>query len=144
VIVVVVVILLAVPYIPIAESYTVQETYDRSCAYVVTSANQADGIDWFGKWAYHWIRVNLENTDTKGGIFEVRFYASSTELTGQKTVKHYMGPGAKTEFYADWDTTLFQGMNVQYAVTPPTVQDQATVTKTRIVFKSIIQIWAGA
>jgi len=141
---IVVVLLLVVPFIPVSEAYTAQEPYQRQCNYQVVSANQADSIDWFGKWAYHWVRVKLENKDTQGGVFRVRFYASSGELSGEKTVEHFVGPGAVTEFYADWDTVLFEGMNVLYSVTPPTIQDTRLVQKSHIVYKSLLQIIFGS
>jgi len=142
--VLVLLLLITVPYIPTVENYTDQEVFERPAHYQVTSATQGDGIDWFGKWAYHWAKVNIQNQETSGGDFSVYFYVASGELTGAKTVSHFIGGTQTAEFYADWDTALFQGMDVKYTVTPPTIQDIKFVEKTRTVFKSLLQIWFGA
>jgi len=137
---VIAVVILAVPFVPVTEAYTSQDPIQRQCNYTVTSANQGDSTEWFGRWNYHWVTVVIENKDTKAGVFSVRFYAASGDLTGEKTVEHSISPGLTSTFHAEWDTASFQGMDVHYSVTAPMIQDTQLTQRTRTIYKSVFQL----
>jgi hypothetical protein len=135
-----IIIILVVPFIPVRESYSEMEPYERAATYEVVSATLTQGFD-LKRGIYHTLTVVVKNTDTKGGTFTVilRLY-DVNGLFGEKTVSNYIAPGSSATFKAEFDTQLGQDVRGDYELSPPIVIDQRLVTKQRTVYKSIFEI----
>lgn len=138
---VVILTVLFIPMIPIEETYSETEPYNRLATYEVTSASLKENFEWFGKWVYHRSTVVVKNTNSYGGTFTVKHYIYDVNgLLATKTSDEYIGAGNTVTCTADFDTQWLQDVRGEYSVTAPTVIDQRVVTKHRTVYKSPIQL----
>jgi len=141
VVVVVTVTVLFIPMIPVEETYSETEPYNRLATYQVTTASLNENFEWFGKWVYHRSTVVVKNTDSYGGTFTIKHYIYDVNgLLATKTLDEYIGAGNTVTSNADFDTQWLQDVRGEYSVTAPTVIDQRVVTKTRTVYKSPIEL----
>ncbi len=141
VVVIVVVAILFIPMIPVEESYSETEPYNRLAMYEVTSANLNENFEWFGKWVYQRSTIVVKNTDSFGGTFTVKHYIYDVNgLLATKTSDEYIGAGNTVTSTADFDTQWLQDVRGEYSITAPTIIDQRVVTKQRTVYRSPIDI----
>ena len=141
VVIAVVIVIMFIPMIPVEETYSETEPYNRLATYQVTSATLNENFEWFGKWVYHRSTVVVKNTDSYGGTFTIKHYIYDVNgLLATRTLDEYIGAGNTVTSNADFDTQWLQDVRGEYSVTAPTVIDERIVTKTRTVYKSPIQI----
>lgn len=147
----IVLLLLFLPIIPIGESYSVIEQFEREALYYTKDEKLTR--EWGLFYTYHEYSIHLYNNDTFiQGTFTVKFdiydekgfFASksasknltafSTDLTGIFF--------SSREFIADFDTSLDQkNVTGKYSVNAPRGIAERTINKTRIIYRSVISLF---
>ena len=132
IVVVVIITILFIPMIPAKEAYSETEEYEREAKYEVVSVifkGENESV------------VVVENIDVYGGTFMVTHYLYDVNgLYETKTTGEYLSAGQNKTFRAEFDTQGLQGVNSGYSVSASTVVDKRVVTKSRTVYKSVIEL----
>ena len=138
VVVVIVLAVLLIPMVPVQETYTETEPYERRAQYEVVSTTLKEETELLGRGVYHVSEVVVKNIDSKGGTFTVTLSLYDIDgLYGKKSPSDYIAPGTTKAFRAEFDTRLGQDVRGEYSVSAPKVTDERLVTKERTVYKSI-------
>ena len=144
-------VILFAPIIPIDETFTEIETYNRSLKYKVISAKIDDHCG-FEECVHVW-EVILQNIDVEGGNFRVAYkykeswrpYTNPRWVT--RTENQYLAPGETSAFRWEYRHKTYEPVvprsSLHYEITAPTVTDTRAVTKHKTHYRSIIGILTG-
>ena len=136
----IIVTVLFIPMIPVKEAYSETEEYGREARYEVASVTFKQENE-SGRGVYHASTVVVKNIDPYGGTFWVTHYLyDANGLKGTKTTGEYLSAGQNKTFRAEFDTQGLQGVQGGYSVSAPTVMDKRVATKSKTVYKSIIEL----
>jgi hypothetical protein len=147
----IVLLLLFLPIIPISESYSVTEQFEREALYYTKNEELTREYGLF--YTYHRYSIYVYNNDTFiQGTFTVKFYiyderglfaskSVSKNLTTFGTdVPHLLFSWGT--FVADFDTSLNQkNVTGKYSVIAPRGIAERTISKTRIIYRSVISLF---
>jgi len=131
----VIITILFIPMIPVKEAYSQTEEYEREAKYEVVSVTFKEEDD------HHVSTAVVKNIDSYGGTFSVTHYLyDATGLKETKTMGEYLQAGQNKTLTAEFDTRGLQDVSGGYSVSSPTVIDRRVVTKSKTVYKSIIEL----
>jgi hypothetical protein len=146
----IVLLLLFLPIIPISESYSVTEQFEREALYYTKYEELTR--EWGLFYTYHEYSIDVYNNDTfiqgtftvKFDIYDERgFFASksvSKNLTAFST--DLTGLFSHGRFVTDFDTSLSQkNVTGKYSVIAPRGIAERTISKTRIIYRSVISLF---
>ncbi len=140
-VVAIIITILFIPMIPVKEAYSETEEYGREARYEVASVTFTEESELPGRGVYHVSTVVVKNIDPYGGTFWVTHYLyDANELQGTKSVGEYLSAGQNKTFRTEFDTQGLQGVRGGYSVSAPTVIDKRVATKSKTVYKSIIEL----
>jgi hypothetical protein len=132
IVVAVIITILFVPMIPVKEAYSMTEEYEREAKYEVVSVifkGENESV------------VVVKNIDVYGGTFVVTHYLYDVNgLYETKSAGEYLSAGQNKTFRAEFDTQGLQDVDSGYSVSASTVVDKRVVTKSRTVYKSLIEL----
>ena len=144
-------VVLFIPIIPIDETYTTTENYNRTLRYKVISAEVDERLT-FGECDYWW-EIVLQNIDVIGGTLTVTYKWKETwrpytcERPGDciwatRDESQYLESGEtwtfRFEFNSEWLEPVVADQ--QYSISVPIVADTREVTRHRTHYRSIIDI----
>lgn len=149
--IIVILLILFLPMIPTPEAYSAVESYEREALYE-TDNEYLQSKDLFN--TYYEYRVWVYNNDTfVGGTFNVTFYLYvGNELFRAQSVSHELnhaisfGNGLVQPTYSVFQTFFDTVPSTQYVtgsfiVSPPHGMAERTVSKTRIIYRSVISFF---
>ena len=141
VVAVIVITVLFIPMIPVKEAYSETEEYGREARYEVALVTFTEESELPGRGVYHVSAVVVKNIDPYGGTFWVTHYLyDANGLQGTKTTGEYLSAGQNKTFRTEFDTQGLQGVLGGYSVSAPTVIDKRVATRSKTVYKSIIEL----
>jgi len=148
-----IVAVLFIPIIPIDETYTITESYNRSLRYKCISA-EVDDQRGFEECFHIW-EIILQNLDAVGGTFTVTYkwreswrpFTSAYQKWVTRNESQYLEPGETGTFRWEFRHKSFEPVvprsSLQYYVTAPVVADTRAVTRHKTHYRSIIGILTG-